>query len=66
MRVFLLLLLLGIAPLLFAQSLKKNSDLRVPKFYPAQITFDSVAFHRLMLLIKPSSKSINVYICERF
>jgi hypothetical protein len=44
MRVFLLLLLLGIAPLLFAQSLKKNSDLRVPKFYPAQITFDSVAF----------------------
>ncbi|MGQ9806760.1 MAG: hypothetical protein ACUVRP_11905 [Chlorobiales bacterium] len=44
MRALLLLILFSSAVTLAGQSLKKTTDVRVPKFYPAQIVFDSTAF----------------------
>lgn len=44
MRPLFLLLFLSSTTTLIGQSFKSTPDIRVPKFYPAQITFDSTAF----------------------
>ncbi len=44
MRILFLLIVFSFATTLVGQPLKKNVNVHVPKFYPAEITFDSTAF----------------------
>ncbi len=44
MRILFLLIVFSSAASIVGQPIKRTVDVRVPKFYPAQITFDSTAF----------------------